>query len=298
LKTFRTILIVMTASIFSCRQTDESIAKKDQSSTMKIIFLHHSTGQNIWDGGSSSNSDLFSRIIRKISRKLGVKNSRISYIQKLFIEYNKQHNKNYHIEDMQFPKESPYGWHNYPFDYYNIWVKNAGMQAYMEESTLEMLTKDYQIIVFKHCFPVSNIQPNKDTSHINSDYKSLANYKLQYMALREKLHQFPDSKFIVWTGAAQVKSQVTKEEAVRAKEFFSWVISEWDVPGDNIYLWDFYQLQTEGGFYFLDKYARSHVDSHPGNEFSKFAAGLFFKRLIDVIENNGLNTDIAGNSIF
>ena len=59
----------------------------------------------------------------------------------LFEKYNKENNKNYLIKEMTFPKASPYGWHNYPYDYYNIWVKHAGNEPYMEEPTLEMLTK-------------------------------------------------------------------------------------------------------------------------------------------------------------
>ena len=88
------------------------------------------------------------------------------------------------IEEMAFPKASPYGWHNYPYDYYNIWVKNAGNEPFMEEPTLEILTKQYQVVIFKHCFPVSNIQPDQDSADINSDFKSLSNYKLQYLALK------------------------------------------------------------------------------------------------------------------
>ncbi len=127
------------------------------------------------------------------------------------INYNKENNKNYLIKEIAFPKAAPYGWHNYPYDYYNIWVKHAGNEPYMEEPTLEILTRQYQVISFKHCFPVSNIQPDKDSADINSDYKSLANYKLQYAALRDKLHEFPDTKFIVWTGAALAKGAVSEE---------------------------------------------------------------------------------------
>ena len=49
----------------------------------------------------------------------------------------------YFIEEKIFPKAEPYGWNNYPYDYYNIWVKNAGEQPFMEEPTLEILTKEY-----------------------------------------------------------------------------------------------------------------------------------------------------------
>jgi hypothetical protein len=258
---------------------------------LKIIFLHHSTGQNIWNGDRSNS------IFDKIGNRLGLKSDKKGNLPELFDRYKNQSNKSYRIEEFYFPKASPYGWKNYPFDYYNIWVKHAGKEPYLEEPTLEMLAKDYQVIMFKHCFPVSNIQADQDSADINSELKSLANYKLQYMALRDKLHQFADTKFVVWTGAAQVKSQVTPEEAQRAGEFFNWVTKEWDIPGDNIYIWDFYQLQTEGGLYFQDKYAQSSNDSHPNSTFSKYAGELLFKRLEDVIENNGLKTGNTGELI-
>jgi hypothetical protein len=198
---------------------------------------------------------------------------------------------------MAFPKASPYGWVNYPYDYYNIWVKNAGNEPFMEEPTLEMLTKKYQVIIFKHCFPVSNIQPNLDSADINSDYKSLANYKLQYLALRDKLHEFPNTKFILFTGAVQVKAQIKEDEALRAHEFSKWVVEEWDLADDNIYLWDFYKLETEGGLYLKDNYAYSSNNSHPNGEFASKAVQLLFNRIVDVIDNNGLGTNLTGEKI-
>ena len=197
-------------------------------SNLRIIFLHHSTGGVIWQGERAS---IITKAARKISPKLAEMVGKRALIPSLFDKYNKENNKNYLIKEMVFPKASPYGWHNYPFDYYNIWVKNAGNEPFMEEPTLEMLTKDYQVIIFKHCYPVSKIQPEKETGDINSDYRSLSNYKLQYEALRDKLHEFPDTKFILFTGASLVKSAVKEDEARRAQEFFKWVTEEWDLPG-------------------------------------------------------------------
>ena len=34
--------------------------------------------------------------------------------------YNAGSSTNYEIVDQAFPKDSPYGWNNYPFDYWNI----------------------------------------------------------------------------------------------------------------------------------------------------------------------------------
>lgn len=261
---------------------------------MNIIFLHHSTGGVIWQGKKPS---IFTRAIRKVSTDLANNLVVQAKLPALFDEYNKENGKNYLIKEMNFPKAAPYGWHNYPYDYYDIWVKHAGNQPYMEEPTLEMLTNKYRVIVFKHCFPVSNIQPDKDSADINSDYKSLANYKLQYIALRDKLREFPDTKFILWTGAALVKSATSEEAAIRAREFFTWVKEKWDQADDNIYLWDFYELETEGGLYLKEEYATSGTDSHPNSEFASKAVQLVFNRLIDVIENNGNRTNLKGEKI-
>ena len=254
---------------------------------MNIIFLHHSTGGVIWDGDLSQvNPD----IVRDNPRFK-------SQIPLLFAQYNKETSKNYLIREMSFPKAEPYGWNNYPFDYYNIWVKNSGDKSFMKEPTLEMLTGQYSVIIFKHCFPSSNIVADDTSADINSDIKSLQNYKLQYDALRDKLHEFPDNKFILFTGAVQVQAFLTEEEAYRAMEFHDWVTQEWDQPEDNIFLWDLYELQTEDEMYFKDQYAVSPEDSHPNKTFAGKAANLLFNRIIDVIDNGGKTTTLTGLKI-
>jgi hypothetical protein len=281
------ILFLMAIPLNSCKQ-------KEQTSDMNIIFLHHSTGGVIWQGAKAS---IITKAARKISTKLAEAVGNKAKLPLLFDTYNKVNKKNYLIKEMNFPKASPYGWHNYPYDYYDIWVKHAGNEPYMEEPTLEMLTKEYQVISFKHCYPVSNIQADQDSADINSDYKSLANYKLQYAALRDKLHEFPNTKFILWTGAAQVKSNVSEDDAKRAKEFFKWVVDEWDKPGDNIHIWNLYSLETEGGLYFKDEYATAQNDSHPNSGFALRAGQLLFNRIVDVIENDGTRTKLTGEKI-
>ena len=167
----------------------------------------------------------------------------------------------------------------------------------MEEPTLEMLTKDYQVIIFKHCYPSSNIQADQDSADINSDLKTLANYKLQYNALKKKMHKFPNTKFILFTGAVQVQYYLSEEEGKRAKDFYNWVTREWNEEGDNIYLWDLYALQTEGDLYFKDNYALIQNNSHPGGDFSKRVSRLLANRIIDVVENDGKKTTMTGEPI-
>jgi len=238
----------------------------------KVIFLHHSTGKCIWLGNTG-------RLINKLTQKSDVKD--------YFRNYNRKNKTKYFITERAFPNENPYGWKNYPYDYYNIWVKNAGVRAYKEESTLEILTKEYDAIIFKHCYPVSKIAEDTGSPDINSEIKSLENYMLQYNALKNKLHEFPDTKFIIWTPAVFVKNRITEDEAKRTQQFYRWLIDEWNEKGDNIYLWDFYQFETEGGLYLLDKYAEGPSNSHPSKEFSAKVSPHFSKFIIDVL--NGLS---------
>jgi len=240
----------------------------------KIIFLHHSTGAEIYNGGKFT--------IRRINKLFRLK----SFINKWFNEYNHLNKTNYKIEEQYFPKKETYGWNNYPFDYYNLWVKNAGDNHFESEPTLEILTKKYNMIVFKHCFPICNILEDINQPDLESSEKRIENYKLQYTALKQKLHEFPDTKFLLWTGAAQVESKITKEQATRAKYFFQWVKNEWNTPTDNVYIWDFYQLETEGNLYMKTDFAVNPNNSHPNRAFAKRVSPLFCERIVDVIEQN------------
>ncbi|MFA5134428.1 MAG: hypothetical protein WC505_01415 [Patescibacteria group bacterium] len=231
-----------------------------------IIFLHHSTGANVWAGG----------------------------VSEWFDDYNAEHGTSYRITDREFPKDSPYGWENYPYDYWNIWVSHAGESEYLEEPTLEILTGEYDTIVWKHCFPVSDIGPDTGSPSASSPDKTVGNYKLQYAALKDKMLEFPENTFIVWTGAAQVQEATSADSAERAREFFTWVADTWDEPGDNIFIWDFYSLETEGSLYVQGGYSAGPGDSHPSSGFSQTVAPLFGRRITSVIEGNGDSSSITG----
>jgi len=250
-------VLVGSACNQSAKNVEEATAEVAAVDTSaNIIFLHHSTGNCIWKGG----------------------------VPEWFASFNTQNGTSYEIIERSFPSGKPYAWKNYPFDYWNIWVKNAGPEPFMKEPTLEMLTKDYNVIIFKHCYPVAQILEDTGSPDIASEDKTIENFKLQYAALKEKFAQYPDVKFIVWTGAALTEGRTTPENAQRAVEFFSWVKSEWDQPGDNIFLWDLWALETGGGPYLKLEYAEGESNPHPNDAFSKMAAPKFAQRIVDVIQ--------------
>lgn len=258
---------------------------------MRILLLHHSTGEIVWRGTCPT---LPWRLLRRMGALVRCQLERKPLLSALFAEYNRSRGTNLQLVAQTFPKPIPYGWRNYPFDYYNIWVKHAGPEPFLEEPTLELLARNYDVIVLKHCFPVANVQPDKGPADVDSDHRSLANYKLQYLALREKFYEFPATKFVVWTGAAQVRARTTEEEAKRFQEFVHWVIQEWDSPKDNLFVWDFYGLQTQGQLFLQEQFAQSATNSHPNAAFAASAAKLLFRRLVDVVETNGARTTEAG----
>lgn len=262
-------------TLTNCKYSEDNYVEEQ----INIIFLHHSTGRFIWNGGLS-----------KIPSKLGFDGE----VKKWFNDFNKKMNKNYIITESFFPKDKPYGRKNFPFDYYNIWVKNAGIEPYKEEPTLEILTRKYDVIIFKHCFPVSSIKADTSNPDINSEFKTLSNYKLQYDALKKKMHEFPNTKFIIWTPPALLQIHTNEEEAKRANEFAEWMKNIWDEKSDNIFIWDFRELQVEGGLYLNPDYAFNAKDPHPNIEFSKKVSPYFCKRIVDVIENRGDAGSLTG----
>jgi hypothetical protein len=217
------------------------------STSAKVIFLHHSTGGNVWGGG----------------------------VPAAIASYNTGHGKNYNVSEASYPVALG----NNPQDYWNSWVgPNTA-----KEATLETLTQTYDVIVWKHCFPVSGIGPDTGNADVASGSQTMENYKLQYAALKTKMHQFPNKRFLVWTGAALTQNSTDEASATRARTFFTWVKNTWDEPGDNIFIWDFWQLETEGGIYLLSSYS-SGGDSHPNGTFNARVAPLFAQRIVDVIE--------------
>lgn len=233
----------------------------------EIIFLHRSTGLNIFMGKTNP-------YIHKYTGK--------NEVDPVFKKYNRENKTDYSITELHYA--SPLSKKNFPYDYYNIWVKNGGNEPFMGVPTLEILTKNYDIIIFKHCYSATNIMEDTGNPNIDSEEKRVENYKLQYTALKQKMHEFPETKFILWTPAVNVRNLFSQGEEQRTYGFYRWILDEWDEVGDNIMIWDFYKYETEGGLYFKDEYAMNSNDSHPGKNFSSKMAPIFAKFVIDVAE--------------
>ncbi|MDP1832135.1 MAG: hypothetical protein Q8K67_08755 [Geothrix sp.] len=255
--------------------------------TERIVLLHHSTGQIVWRGG----------------------------VPQFIRAWNAAHGTAYQITELTYPSAAGghtllnrilpsqtfkklvserYPWDNYPYDYWNLWVAHTGEHRDRAELNLDDLARSYDVIVFKHCFPVSRIKADDGSPSVSSPKQTLANFKLQYQALKPRMRQFPQIRFIVWTGAALTQASSNPEDAERARQFSTWVKESWDEKGDNIFVWDFRGLETEGGLFLKPENAHRPNNSHPAKEFAEQVAPFLGRRIVDVIEGRGDSSGLTG----
>jgi hypothetical protein len=250
-----------------------SSAANAQAGDQKIILLRHSTGGNLYTEGN---------------------------VAAWFDTYNSNNGTSYDISIRAYPT-SPYPWNNYPYDYWNLWVNPSGPADASDPDidTIEHLAEDYDVIIWKHCYPGSDILADTGSPDVSSSRKSLENYKLQYRALRAKFDSMPNSIFIVWTLAPRHRLATNVDNATRARQFVDWVRDDWLTEDSqshpNIYIFDFWgnaaeessspvQGQTNTLKY---AYERSHSgsDSHPNTLANQTIGPVFAQRIVDVIED-------------
>ena len=230
----------------------------------RIILLHHSTGGVVYAGG----------------------------LKEWLDRHNSEHGTRYAISERAYPSE-PYPWHNYPYDYWNLWVNHA-REPFQGQPTLDQLAAGHDLVIWKHCFPVSDLEPDNGNPDVASERKTPGNYRAQYTALRQAMRRFPRTRFLVWTGAALTRAGTSEAKARRAGEFFQWVRDTWDEPGDNIFVWDFHRLETEGGLYLLDRYAAGPDDAHPSPAFARRVAPLLGRRIVEILSGRGDAGSLTG----
>ncbi len=249
-----------------------SVVASADAGNQRIIFLRHSTGGNVFEQG-------------------GVKS--------WFDDYNQTNGTTYDISMRAYP-DTPYQWRNYPYDYWNLWINPNGPASAgrLGVDTLENLAANYDMIIFKHCFPGADIVADSGSANVSSSVKSLQNYKLQYRALREKFDRMPETIFMVWTLAPRHRLYTNSASASRAKTFVEWVKNEWLTEDGkahpNIFVFDFWGYVAEdrsnppnGRINTLRyEYERSHSssDSHVNTQGNRVVGPLFAQQVVDVIE--------------
>jgi hypothetical protein len=240
--------------------------------SQKAIFLHHSTGAGVWGEGN---------------------------VEGWIETYNSNHDTHYAVIERAYP-DSPYPWENYPYDYWNLWVNGSCNSNQPGIECMNTLTQNYNLIIFKHCFPGAGISADQGNPDVTSGDKTLENYKLQYQALRNMMDGYPNNQFIVWTLAPLHRNATSPEDAARARLFVDWVNTTWLTEDGkshpNIFIFDFYNIVAEsnptpanGQVNCLKyEYEGDHDgnDSHPNYAANQVAGPLFAQFIVNTMEGN------------
>ncbi|MCF6277729.1 MAG: hypothetical protein L3J16_03140 [Anaerolineales bacterium] len=224
---------------------------------VKLIFIHHSTGENWLTDGYGN-----------LGRTLG--------------------------ENNYFVSDTNYGWGPDSIgDRTDIpdwveWFASDQTPTYMNALFNEFgQNADYTrnlsdpggenvIIMFKSCFPNSDLYGNPNDPPGDYEELTVAGAKYVYNEILQYFESRPDKLFIAIT--APPLSDPTN--AANARAFNDWLVNEWlaDYGGNNVAVFDFYDVLTAHGAS-GDTLNYPSDDDHPSEEGSRIATAEFLPEL-------------------
>jgi hypothetical protein len=242
------------------------------------IFLHHSTGGYVYSEGGVA-----------------------AWIN----DYNDGNGTDYYLKQFSYPN-TPWPWNNYPYDYWKLWIDGSCDNSQSGIECLESIASKYELVILKHCFPGAGILEPDDNPDVTSSKKTFENYKLQYRALRDKMDDMPNTKFMFWTLAPLHRLSTSPEQAQRANEFVEWVkndfLTEDEEEHPNIYIFDFFGLVAElsatpeNGVQYCLKYEyedkHDNGDSHPNVDANEYAGPIFARAVVNALADTNQITDV------
>ena len=130
----------------------------------------------------------------------------------------------------------------------------------------------YDVIAFKSCYPVSNIESDAQ----------LAEYKSHYLSIRARMDQYPNKIFIVVTPPPEIPADSDSQAAARARDFADWLASAEYLDGHpNVFTFNFFDLLADPATNMLRAdYRTDESDAHP-NELADQTVGPLFVDFID-----------------
>ncbi len=119
------------------------------------------------------------------------------------------------------------------------------------------ILEPYSIIIFKSCFPASNI----------TSTKMLGEYKNNYNKLYEIYRAHPDKLFVPLSTPPLLKNHTTPAAAQRAFEFEYWLMNDYknNYDGKNLAPLGLHSLLSDTYGYLMSDFIASDEDDHPNN---------------------------------
>ncbi len=130
------------------------------------------------------------------------------------------------------------------------------MQAVYSESgqnssytrALEDPGGENEIVLFKSCFPNSNLEGSADDPAAPGDGLTVSNAKYVYNEILGYFLTRPDKLFIVVTAPPLLRANTSPENAANARAFDNWLVNDWlaenGYPLANVAVFDFYNVLT------------------------------------------------------
>ncbi|MBU2611270.1 MAG: hypothetical protein KJ606_10060 [Chloroflexi bacterium] len=219
------VILVIPAQAQDPGFTDNFDDPNPPAETVKLIFIHHSTGENWLTDGYGN-----------LGRELG--------------------------ENNYFVSDTNYGWgpdsigDRTDIPNWTEWFRSGNTPTYMnalfnESRQNSSYTRNLsdpggenEIIMFKSCFPNSDLGGNPDDPPGTYEDMTVSGAKYVYNEILKHFATRPDKLFIVIT--APPLSDPTN--AANARAFNNWLVNDWlaenNYPYNNVAVFDFYNVLT------------------------------------------------------
>lgn len=217
---------------------------------LSLLWLHHSTGDYI---------------LKKGKLKKALKNNNIDFYD---INYGEAKVDDYVIGDHTDPHDFPKNFNTTKlFDIIKSWELTGSK-------------KQHDIIMFKSCFPASNIK----------NEQMLKDYKNYYLSMLPTFKKHPEILFIAMTPPPLVKGVTTPENAKRARIWSKWLKEDYAYRLNNVKVFDLFDSLSiiEGKpdeNTLTPQFAESKEDSHPTRKGGQAVTRLFIPWLNRTIQN-------------
>jgi hypothetical protein len=240
------------------------------------IFLHHSTGGNIWGPNNSSTS---------IPQEMLNYNTINGYTGSQAVSMNQQ----------WWPSGSNNEW-----EYWHRIFENN-----ISGANIVPIIENNKIVVIKSCYPSSSIvswgQPS-DT--LTPTLKTVYNYKWHWRHIINVMSQYPNTFFVIWTNAPLVPNATNINSALLSKKFTTWAkdtLTQESTFPRNVYVFNYFDKLTDDNGFKLLQYAVSNSDSHPNSLATELIDPQFVNEIFDAAisyENKILNINVLLEGLY
>lgn len=219
-----------------------------QERPQRILFMHHSTGLGIIQGGR----------VREAFTALGYEFWDHGYNEEGLVDAA----GNWLGVNWDVPGDNtdPDGWYA---------IFNQPVTSPPSNTFSHML--EFDVVIFKSCFPSSHI----------ADEWMFEQYQEYYLSIRDVIDQHPDKLFVPFTTPPLVPNETDAAAAARARRWAEYLTSDEYLAGHpNIAVFDVFTHAADADGFLRAEYRADEWDSHP-NDIANTALGALLVEYVD-----------------